>query len=199
MIEGYEVRNVIRKNRKSGGVAISIPYFSSVCLSVCMSVCLSVCLYVCLSVCLSVCRCAQTAGRIAAYSDQIQLLMQKVKHNKTVFLCGDMKVDLLKYGSDTNTHYVDTMFSIGLYPLIDKPTRITTYSATLIYTIFNNELYSTISSGLLINDISDHLPIFAICKYKDVQMTQSSGLLGKQAIPIAALKNDLSSYQTGTM
>ena len=42
-------------------------------------------------------------------------------------------VDLLKYGSDTNTtHYVDTMFSLGLYPLIDKPTRMTAYSATLI-------------------------------------------------------------------
>ena len=110
------------------------------------------------------------------FSDQIQLLMQKVKHNKTVFLCGDMNVDLLKYGSDTNTHYVDTMFSLGLYPLIDKPTRITTYSATLIDNMFNNELYSTISNGLLINDISDHLPIFAICKYKDAQMTQSSGV-----------------------
>ena len=40
--------------------------------------------------------------------------MQKVKNNKTVFLCGDMNVDLLKYGSDTNTtHHVDTMFSLG--------------------------------------------------------------------------------------
>ena len=98
---------------------------------------------------------------IAAFSEQIQLLMQKVKNNKTVFLCGDMNVDLLKYGSDANTtHYVDTMFSLGLYP-------------TLIDNIFTNELGSTISSGLIINDSSDHLPIFAICKYKDVQRTLS--------------------------
>ena len=33
--------------------------------------------------------------------------------------------------------------------------------------------HSIISSGLIINDVSDHLPIFAICKYKDMQMTQS--------------------------
>ena len=98
--------------------------------------------------------------------------MQKVKNNKTLFLCGDMNVDILKYGSDTNTtHYVGTMFSLGLYPLIDKPPRITAYSATLINNIFTNELDSTISSGLLINDISDHLPIFAICKFKDVRRT----------------------------
>ena len=33
---------------------------------------------------------------IAAFSEQIKLLMQKVKNNKTVFLCGDMNADLLK-------------------------------------------------------------------------------------------------------
>ena len=102
--------------------------------------------------------------RIAAFSEQIQLLMQEVIHNKTVFLCGDMNIDLLKYGSDTNTtYYVDTMFSLGLYPLIE-PTRITAYSAALIDNIFTNELYNTINSGLLIHYISDHLPIFPICK-----------------------------------
>ena len=87
------------------------------------------------------------------------------------------------------------MFSLGLYPLVDKPTRITAYSATLIY-IFTNELDSTISSGLLINDISDHLPIFAICrpKYKDVQRIQSLKfrLIRKTRDScIAALKDDL--------
>ena len=54
------------------------------------------------------------------------------------------------------------MFSLGLYPLIDKPTRITDHSATLIDNIFTNELDSKINSGLLISDISDHLPIFAV-------------------------------------
>ena len=106
-----------------------------------------------------------------------------------------MNVDLLKYGSDTNTtHHVDTMFSLGLYPLIDKPTRITAYSATLIDNIFTNELDSTISSGLLINYISDQLPTFAICKYKDVQRTQSPKfrLIRKTSDScIAALKDDL--------
>ena len=60
------------------------------------------------------------------------------------------------------------MFSLGLYPLIDKPTRITDHSATLIDNIFTNELDSNINSGLLISDISDHLPIFVVCKYPDI-------------------------------
>ena len=56
------------------------------------------------------------------------------------------------------------MYSIGLYPLIDKLSRITQYSATLIDNIFTNELTNQIISGLLINDISDHLPIFYLTR-----------------------------------
>ena len=54
---------------------------------------------------------------------------------------------------------------MGLYPLIDKPTRITDFSATLIDNIFTNELHHNITSGILFNDISDHLPIFALCEF----------------------------------
>ena len=57
------------------------------------------------------------------------------------------------------------MYSLGLYPLIDKPTRITDFSATLIDNIFTNELHHNITSGILFNDISDHLPIFAHCEF----------------------------------
>ena len=48
--------------------------------------------------------------------------------------------------------------------MIDRPSRITEYSATLIDNIFSNNLYERISNGLLINDISDHLPVFSITK-----------------------------------
>ena len=58
------------------------------------------------------------------------------------------------------------MYSLGFYPLIDKPIRITNISATLIDNIFTNELRYHLTFGILINDISDHLPIFAICEYK---------------------------------
>ena len=51
-----------------------------------------------------------------------------------------------------------------MFPLIDRPSRITEYSATLIDNIFSNNLYERISNGLLINDIRDHLPEFSITK-----------------------------------
>ena len=82
------------------------------------------------------------------FIDQIETVIKNVK--KSIFLCGDLNIDLLKYNDNTPTkNFVDMMFSLGLYPLIDKPTRITDHSATLIDNIFTNELDSKINSGLL--------------------------------------------------
>ena len=63
--------------------------------------------------------------------------------------------------SDTK-EFVDTLFSYGLYPVINKPSRITEDSATLIDNFFINTVNCNVKSGLLINNISDHLPIFVI-------------------------------------
>ena len=51
-----------------------------------------------------------------------------------------------------------------MFPLIDRPSRITEYSATLIDHIFSNNSNEQISNGLLINDISDHPPVISITK-----------------------------------
>lgn len=51
------------------------------------------------------------------------------------------------------------MFSYGLRPIIDKPTRINGDCATLTDNIFTN-IYDTTSSGLLVNDTTDHVPVF---------------------------------------
>ena len=47
------------------------------------------------------------------------------------------------------------------FPLITRPTRITSNTATLIDNIFTNNLDTYSFSGLLFTDISDHLPIFS--------------------------------------
>ena len=46
-------------------------------------------------------------------------------------------------------------------PLINKPTRITAHSAALIDNIFTNNFSDKVLSSILINDISDHLPILS--------------------------------------
>ena len=43
------------------------------------------------------------------------------------FLCADFNIDILKHKVDKGTEsFLDTMYSIGLYPLIDRPTVLVT-------------------------------------------------------------------------
>ena len=81
--------------------------------------------------------------------------------NKTIYLCGDFNIDLLQSDKiNSISNFIDHLYSIGLHPLITRPTRITCQSKTLIDNIFTSDVKSNIQSGLLINDTSDHLPIF---------------------------------------
>ena len=76
---------------------------------------------------------------------------------------GNFNIDLLQ--SDKNNYisnFIDHLNSMGLHPLITRPTRITCQSKTLIDNTFTSDVTSHIQSTLLINDTSDHLPIFQI-------------------------------------
>jgi hypothetical protein len=57
-------------------------------------------------------------------------------------------------------------------PLMTRPTRITSHTATLIDNIFTNQLSHCLKSGLLFTDISDHLPVFSIC-FEDKTYTRN--------------------------
>ena len=58
------------------------------------------------------------------------------------------------------------MVSISLYPLISKPTRITSTTATLTDNIFTNNLQHCMNSGIFYSDLSDHLPIVQVTHLK---------------------------------
>ena len=73
---------------------------------------------------------------------------------------GDFNINLLVDGSKI---FKDTLYSLGLHPLNIRPTTITPNSATLIDNIFTSYLTDTFRSGLIVDDVSDHLPIFTLC------------------------------------
>ena len=53
------------------------------------------------------------------------------------------------------------MFSLGFIPSITLPTRLTDTSVTLIDNVFTNNIISNRHiSGILLSDMSDHLPYF---------------------------------------
>ena len=62
--------------------------------------------------------------------ENIETILCDAKSVKTVFMCGDLNIDLLKHEEHSGTkHFLYVMYSLGLYQLIDKPTRITESSA----------------------------------------------------------------------
>ena len=81
---------------------------------------------------------------------------------------GDFNIDLL---STTQTHgqrLKNLLYTYALHPHIDKPTRITNTSSTLIDNIFSNNFSNETTNGILYYDISDHLPIFMINNKIDI-------------------------------
>ena len=94
--------------------------------------------------------------------------MEKIdKEKKIGYLLGDFNLDLLKSDiHNTTLDFLNLLFSHSFWPLITRPTRVTSSSATLIDNIFTNNIALKMSSinGIIINDITDHFPIFHICK-----------------------------------
>ena len=93
-------------------------------------------------------------------------LIQSCNNKKAehFILCGDFNIDIMNYDNDNNAlELLCTMNSLALLPLISKPTRIDKVrdTATLIDNIFITNPHNY-DSGILISDISDHLPIFVI-------------------------------------
>ena len=75
-------------------------------------------------------------------------------------LCGDLNIDVLKYNFCNSTNeYVNLLFANGFIQTINKPTRCTSSSATLIDHCLTNVLSNTYYSTILTTTISDHFPI----------------------------------------
>ena len=92
-------------------------------------------------------------------------IITKVKKNRggskpEMVLGMDHNIDLLKSSHHPQTHsFIEELSRLDILPTITKPSRITSHSATLIDNIYASEqLHRQFESGLLMSDISDHLP-----------------------------------------
>ena len=91
------------------------------------------------------------------------IINESYLRNKSFYVMGDYNIDILDTHKSAHTDtFLNLILSSGLYPLIDKPTRVTRDSATLIDNIMTNVLDNKINYGIFVNDISDHFPIFSV-------------------------------------
>ena len=170
-LQGYECCHQSRKNKNGGGVALYINNHLNFQILNKLSTtidnvleCLSVELILNKSKNIVVsCIYRQPGSPIDVCIDTMNVLFSTICKRKNVYICGDFNINLLNVETHKGTRdFTDFIYSLGVYPLINKPTRIALGSATLIDNIFTNDLQNSHFSGLIINDISDHLPIFTI-------------------------------------
>ena len=91
--------------------------------------------------------------------------MKATRHSS--YVCGDYNVDLLKV--KTNKHYCeyfDEIISQGFIPKNTLPTKVSEHSSTVIDNIFTSNIDESESSGILLNQISDHRMIFTLIENK---------------------------------
>jgi hypothetical protein len=103
------------------------------------------------------------------------LLSQLSRSNHEIFLAGDYNIDLLKVKTHLPTRtFFNTLTSHRFLPTILRPTRITKDTATLIDNVFTNTLSDCIDSAIIIDDISDHLPIYTQTKITSLPRNKAS-------------------------
>ena len=101
------------------------------------------------------------------YFDNIVSKLESMKLDYVIGL--DHNLDLLKAHKHRSTRkFVDIMLNHECLPVITKPTRITKTTATLIDNIIiSKRLQKQFDCGIIIDDISDHLPCYLkICDIK---------------------------------
>lgn len=87
--------------------------------------------------------------------------------NKCTLLAGDFNYNLLNKNKDKYTEmFCNLMLAYGFQPTIWKPTRCTNDTVAILDNIFINNLSSFLSSGVIVEDISDHFPVFFILATK---------------------------------
>ena len=102
------------------------------------------------------------------------------KENKYVFFMGDFNINVSKQvrGSKDMQDFANLLSSNSFLPLIDKSTRITGRSASLIDNIYTNCSLADCDSGILCTDFSDHFPIF--CFINNLPLNKSKYTLIKK-------------------
>ena len=124
-----------------------------------------------------------------------KVIAQAKSHGRKLILGLDHNLDLLKESKHGPTHeFLEMIYDVGLVPTITKPTRITTSTATLIDNILvDQHMHSHTSSGIIIDDSSDHLPCYCIIRDLNPHRTEDIEITSRDTRRknVEALKNHL--------
>ena len=93
------------------------------------------------------------------YEDFFETINKINTENRPCYVLGDFIIDLLNVRTE-NQMFLNQLLACGFYPCIDKATRVTETSATLIDNILTNVHNNNSMSGFWVVDVADHLPVY---------------------------------------
>ena len=109
-----------------------------------------------------------TNAELSDFLNDITPIIELLSNESSnVIYAGDINIDLLQFKQrEKYCEYFDLMVNNNFLPFISLPTRISRRSATLIDHIFCKITNSNqeVKSGIILSDISDHLPALVILK-----------------------------------
>ena len=105
--------------------------------------------------------------------------------HKDIVVGTDHNFDLLKSGIHQCTQdFMNLFLDNDMWPTIMKPTRITKSSTTLIDNIFvSSRIYSHHSSGILVDDISDHFPCLLLAEDLKLKKKEKAVITSRKITP----------------
>ena len=102
---------------------------------------------------------------IDTFISEISAVLHTLSNSKAnIIITGDFNIDLLKINNRlVFNEFFNILITNGFHPSITLPTRFTENSCSLIDNIFHRNIprSNLLSAGILLSDISDHLPCFA--------------------------------------
>ena len=119
-------------------------------------------------------------GNQSKFLEEIKQVVHNSKQStESFFLVGDLNLNSLDYTSSTPVkNFFNLAFENGIFPVINRPTRVTWASATAIDHILTNTIMDQdLQNGIIKLDISDHFLIFTNserCNWKNKNKRESS-------------------------
>ncbi|XP_065681444.1 uncharacterized protein LOC136095124 [Hydra vulgaris] len=124
------------------------------------------------------------SGNLKKFKTHLNTFLTKViKERKHICVVGDINLNLLKQASNKIKHFIDKLLQHNVIPTINKPTRITKKSSTLLVNIITNNFYNNyISTGIIKTDLSDHFPTFLITNNTTINNNSSKFIIYRRQI-----------------
>ena len=201
-LPGYKVLHQARPHKKGGGLCIfvheSLNFKRKENLSVNDNDCeiLTIELISKIQNIIISCVYRQPSGNLKNFKQHLKNhLANKNLNNKSIYLAGDFNLNLLHCESSKHVkNFINTLLQHNLVPTINKPTRITTNTITLIDNIITNDIINNLT-GVIKSDVSDHFPNFLICQ-KNLETFKNETIISKRFIDKKSIKKFCDSLKT---